>query len=183
MSLADTMTVLEGVKPAEWEHLSQRFLFLQPPNEFVKTEVGRLLLDDRHVGGFFVRGVWISHDPELAAGVDLHDIRLDRDRAAVLKRSDLQHQVSSMWVRAVHHMPSLRERYYDLLAGERHSSDVAFADLYCDEDTAEAIAAAFRQRHGEAVPVSLKDSNSAKAQQLRTTLSSSTVACTCTATR
>merc|ERR1712056_169585 len=67
MSSADTTTVLEGIKPREWEQLSQRFLFLKPPTESVTTEVGRLLLDDRHAGSFFVRGVWINDDPDISA--------------------------------------------------------------------------------------------------------------------
>jgi len=177
MSVADTTTVLEGIKPQEWRELSQRFLFLKPPQESVRTEVGRLLLDPTHAGSFFVRGVWINDDPDLSAGVDLFDIRLDRDRAAVLKKSDMQHQVSSMWLRAIYHCPSLQGRYYQLLADERQCSDIAFADLYCDEDAAAAMAALFRQQHGDAIPVSLKGSNSAKAQQLRNTLSASTVVC------
>ena len=58
-------------------------------------DVGSLLLDPCHVGRLFVRGVYIVDDPDLATGVDLANIRLDRDRGAVLKKSDLEHQVSS----------------------------------------------------------------------------------------
>lgn len=177
LSASDTVTVVEGLEPREWALFARRFLFLRPPRDFVRTEVGKLLLDTQMSGDFFVKGVWINSDPDLVAGVDLSEIRLDRDRAAVLKKSDLQHQVSSMWVRAVHHQPELTARYYELLADERQSSDTAMADLYCDEDVAEAMAKVFRRRHGVAIPVSLKDSNSDKAQQLRGKLSCSTIVC------
>lgn len=177
LSFSDTATVLEGLPRQEWEPLSKRFLFLRPPTEAVKTEVGRLLLDEEHAHNFYVRGVWITDDPDIAAGVDLYDIRLDRDRAAVLRKSDLQHQVSSMWIRAIHYQPSLKQRYYEMLASDTQSSDTAFAELYCDDEAADALAATFRAQHGDAIPLSIKDSNSEKAQRIRTALSSSTVVC------
>ncbi|CAE8637464.1 unnamed protein product [Polarella glacialis] len=81
-----------------------------------------------------------------------------------------------MWVRALRQRPELQERYYDLLA-ESNGSDTAHAELYCDEEACEAMLAAFRQRHGDAVPVGLREANSAKAAQIRSLLSASTVVC------
>jgi len=172
----DTATVLGGVRPEEWADLSRRFLFLWRPREAVRTEVGSLLLDPEYRGSLYVRGVFISNEPDLASGVDLHNIRLDRDRAAVLRKSDLEHQVSSMWARALHYRPELLPQYYELLSSEK-SSDTALAELYCEEDLCERLAAEFRQRHGGAVPVSLKDANTAKADRVRTALASTTVVC------
>jgi len=173
----DTATVLEGLGSDEWTELSQRFLFLRRPRDAVATEVGSLLLEPCYAGRLFVRGVFIGDDPDLASGVDLANIRLDRDRGAVLKKSDLEHQVSSMWVRALHYRPELLARYYELLAADGKCSDTALADLYCDEDTCGILAAHFRQRHGPALPISLKDANTEKAQRVRLALDQSTVVC------
>jgi len=173
----DTVTILSGLRPQEWSELSQRFLFLRRPRDAIKTEVGSLLLDPEHAGQLFVRGVYISRDPDLAAGVDLYDIRLDRDRAAVLRKSDLEHQVSSLWVCAVRKEASLLDRYFDMLSADRKCSDIALADLYCDDEISALVAAAFRQKYGDAVPISVKDANSARADQIRTMLDTTTAVC------
>jgi len=177
LGLDDTATAIQGLRPEEWHELSSRFLFLHPPSNAVATEQGRLLLDDRLKHQFFVRGIWINEDTSLAAGVDFANLRLDRDRAAVLKHSEIEHQMSSMWVRAIHLQPELLPRYFGVLSSEEKTSDVAFAELYCDEDMASSVAAWFVQQHGDVVPIAAKDATSAKMARVRDNLERAAMVC------
>jgi len=177
LEVSDTATVVQGVRPEEWRELVGRFLFLKPPRDVVATEQGRLLLDEALAHQFFVRGVWINTDTNLSTGVDFANLRLDRDRAAVLKHSEIDHQMSSMWVRAVTLRPDLLPKYYELLAADQRSSDVSFAELYCDEDTASSVAAWFEQLNAGAVPIAAKDATSAKIGRLRGELERDAVVC------
>jgi hypothetical protein len=177
LALEDTAFVIQGLREGEWRSLVQRFLFLHPPHDAFATEQGRLLLDENLKHQFFVRGIWINEDTSLSAGVDFADLRLDRDRAAVLKHSEIEHQMSSMWVRATHLHPALLPRYFAVLASDQRTSDVAFADLYCDDDTASAVAAWFVQQHGDVVPIAAKDATSAKMQRVRNDLERAAMVC------
>ncbi|XP_069107414.1 putative leucine-rich repeat-containing protein DDB_G0290503 [Argopecten irradians] len=73
-----------------------RFLFLQPPKESVKTQLGSLLLDETLSGQLYVKGLWVSDltDQDLAAGVNFTTLQLDRDRNAIPKPSEIDHMVS-----------------------------------------------------------------------------------------
>jgi len=178
----DTLTVVGNLDAEEWQRLAPRFLFLCPPAEHFGTTQGRLLLDEHLAGQLFVKGIWISDlsDDRLTTGADFFDMRLDRDRVAALRRSDIDHQISSMWSRAVVMRPELLPRYYELLAAENASSDVSFAELYCDDDASAAVALEFLRVHGnDAVPVTARDANTSrqKLQHLEQTLGMATVIC------
>jgi len=106
----DTVTIISPVNPEEFDSLAPRFLFLEPPKDYVRyistvslvvlscwrhrynilrTELGTLLLDEELSGLLFVKGVWITDMKEerLLAGVDFSELDLDRDRRAVVKKS------------------------------------------------------------------------------------------------
>ena len=90
---------------------------------------------DRHLAGqVFVKGVWVNDMVKdgLKTGVDFYRMRLDRDRRAVVHKSDIDHQVpdlcvcicvyhtvsfqvSSMWSKALDKKPEWAGRYYNLL--------------------------------------------------------------------
>lgn len=178
----DTFTMIDGLEYSEWVALAPRFLFLCPPNDSFKMAQGRLLLDEELKGKMFVKGIFINDltQERLRSGADFFDIRLDRDRAAVLKMSDIDHQVSSMWARAILLRPDLLQRYYEILSSHKQSSDITFADLYCDEEVADIIAAEFYRVNGAgAVPVKAADANkyAAKLAQLSRVIDCTTVVC------
>lgn len=181
LSADDTLTRISGVCFQEWVSMAPRFLFLCPPRESVRTEQGRLLLDEELRGQLYVKGIWINDlsDDRLSTGVDFFEMRLDRDRAAVLRRSDIDHQVSSMWARAVIKNPDLVPRYFELLSAENAHSDVSFADTYCDEDAVALIAQEYVRLHGTAVPVSSREANlhASKLRHLSESLDRAAVVC------
>lgn len=56
---------------------------------------GMLIMDAHLHGQVFVKGVWVNdmRKDGLSAGVDFYRMRLDRDRRAVVHKSDIDHQV------------------------------------------------------------------------------------------
>jgi hypothetical protein len=145
----------------------------------VETELGTLLLEPHLQGQLFVRQVWVSNQTRdgLAVGVNFKNLRIDRDRRAVVHQSDIDHQVSSMWARALQIRPSLASRYVEMLQ-ESSSCDVRHASYYIDEaPTASLIAQEFFKKHGdEAVPV-LNSTASKTLQHLSLELGEKVVLC------
>lgn len=133
----------------DWEVYLKRFLFLCPPSDYVKSEVGTLLVGDQYKGQLYVKGVWVSDLSKdgLASGVDLVHLKIDRDRRAVIHLSEIDHQLSSMWVHAIEQRPDLISYYYSLLE-ENNTSDVRHANFYLSDETAFLVAQQFFAIHG-----------------------------------
>ena len=133
----------------DWEEYLKRFLFLCPPRDYVKSEVGTLLVGKHYTGQLYVKGVWVSDLSKdgLAAGVDLVHLKIDRDRRAVIHLSEIDHQISSMWVHAIEQRPDLIPYYYKLLE-ENNTSDVRHANFYLSDKTALLVAEQFFAVHG-----------------------------------
>jgi hypothetical protein len=113
----DTCTTIFPIEEKEWADKVKKFLFLEPAQEAVQTDQGILMVDSSLAGQVFVKGIWVSDMREdgLKAGVDFYRMRLDRDRQAVVHKSDIDHQVSSIWSKALEKKPEWAHRYYRLL--------------------------------------------------------------------
>ena len=133
----------------DWKFYLKRFLFLCPPSDCVKSEIGTLLIDDHYKGQLYVKGVWVSDLSKdgLASGVDFAHLKIDRDRRAVVHLSDIDHQVSSMWVHAIEQRPDLIPYYYSLLE-KNNTSDVRHANFYLTDESAFLVAQQFFAIHG-----------------------------------
>ncbi|XP_062518650.1 uncharacterized protein LOC134193825 isoform X1 [Corticium candelabrum] len=152
----DTCTTISPITEKEWEQQTQRFLFLEPPLDSVNTDKGRLMMDTHLAGQLYVRGVWVTDmkTDDLVAGVDFYRMRLDRDRRAVVHKSDIDHQVSSMWTEALEKKPEWASRYYRLLHSGG-SCDVRHASFYMQEATTASLVAKefFKQNGQNALPL------------------------------
>lgn len=148
----------------DWEVYLKRFLFLCPPSDCVRSEVGTLLVDARYKGQLYVKGVWVSDLSKdgLASGVDLVHLKIDRDRRAVIHLSEIDHQISSMWVHVIEQRPDLIPYYYGLLE-QNNTSDVRHANFYLSEEAALLIAQQFFAIHG---PMTYPIPNSVSTQKL-----------------
>ncbi|XP_078701451.1 uncharacterized protein LOC144927711 [Branchiostoma floridae x Branchiostoma belcheri] len=146
---ADTCTTL-SIQQGEWQEHAKRFLFLVPPENSVKTELGTLLLDKELQGQLYVKSVWVQdlRKDDLKTGVDFCQLEVDRDRHAVPHPSEIDHHVSSMWVRALERRPDLAGHYYMLVEDDK-CRDVKYANLYNTQSTAMLMADQFAQRHGD----------------------------------
>ena len=138
----------------DWESMKSRFLFLDPPpeGEFVKTETGTILLEDRRKGMVFVKGIFVSMKENISHGYDMENIKLDRDRR-VVDAFDLSWSASQMYAEAVKRSDAMAKKTYDLLRDG--CEDVRFlGSMYVEEEVRQKIVAAFEEEHGEnAMPV------------------------------
>lgn len=162
---ADTCLSLFPLTEVEWERFSQRFLFLETlaSKDCIKTESGWLILHPNYSGQLYVRQIWVADLSKdaggMSAGVNLHRLKLDRDRRSVLHQSDMDHTLSAMWSRAITMYPSLAERYYSMLIDKGDNScDTRHALFYMeDQSLAKQIAREFFKANGEgAYPLSNK---------------------------
>lgn len=156
-----TVTTVEPLSVDEWTSFTERFLFLKPPDEsFDSAELGSLLLDERHKGQLYVKGIWIAdlcNEHGLSSGLNLKHLRLDRDRRAVVHTSDLESQAAALWVRAIDAKPQLAQRLYRILESDEPGADVRKVGSFLSSrpQAVEALAAEFFAAHGaDAVPVS-----------------------------
>ena len=146
-----------GIAADDWATMRAAFLFLDKQlGGHVKTSYGTLLLDDRHAGRLYVKGIFVSHDPKLTSGYDLADANLDRDRKMV-ESYDLDWRITRIWREALATRPDLLGVFGTLL--EQEAADVQGIDSWAASqlpDAAKAaIAATFTARHGDgAIPVS-----------------------------
>lgn len=92
-----TITV-ENVTPEEYAEILESNLHLNPPEEVLKTEFGRVLLDKNQVGRVYVNGLFICTYASYHCGYDFNpkEIELDRDRKLV-SDFNLQWLASKMW--------------------------------------------------------------------------------------
>ncbi|XP_046554805.1 uncharacterized protein LOC124264129 [Haliotis rubra] len=173
-----TCTKISGVENQDWKKFLPRFLFLRPPADFVKTELGTLLLDPHHNGQLYMKGIWVSDlsQEDLAAGVDFVHLQLDRDRNAVPKPSEIDHQVSGMWIRAVQKKPSLVERYYQLLFNDKYR-DVRHAADYATPEMALMVADQFLKQYGDSAFPVLNNTEATDIQSVRDELHKTVVLC------
>lgn len=148
----------------DWELYVNRFLFLCPPSDCIKSETGTLLIGAHYKGQLYVKGVWVSDLSKdgLASGVDLVHLKIDRDRRAVIHLSEIDHQISSMWVHAIEQRPDLVPYYYNLLE-RNNTSDVRHANFYLSDEAAFLIAQQFFAMHG---PMTYPIPNTVSAQKL-----------------
>ena len=183
LSPEDTCLTLYPLLKAEWKRFCARFLFLEtlPPEECIKSEAGWLLMGDRFSGQLYVRQIWVADMTEAAggmlAGVNLHRLRLDRDRRSVLHQSELDHTVSAMWAVALEMHPQLIPVYLGLLVEKGDNCcDTRHAGFYFDNrETARSLAREFLKRYGEqAYPLS---SSGAPLSELKLEIGQNIVLC------
>ena len=116
----DTSCTVEPLSAREWAAFSRRFLFLVPPADSFRCELGELLLDDRLNGDLFVKNVFISSlkkELDLGSGLNLRNLRLDRDRRAVLHASDWKPGGGDV-VRAIGQRGRSSQPVYELLQAQ-----------------------------------------------------------------
>eukprot|EP00753_Platysulcus_tardus_P018261 PLAT6801.1.p1 GENE.PLAT6801.1~~PLAT6801.1.p1 ORF type:complete len:798 (+),score=388.86 PLAT6801.1:43-2436(+) len=179
----DTITRLGGLPAAKWAELRKRFLFLSPveSDACVETMDGRLLLSREHAGQLFVKGIWITNlsGDGLYSGVDLADLRLDRDRRAVMHMSDIEHRVSAMWARAIVVRPDLTERFLSLMSRPDAPVEVRHADFYLKNESkaVDHIVSAFFRRHGDSALPLLNSSDASTLRSVQSKLDRKLVLC------
>jgi hypothetical protein len=143
-----------GLSNQGWEGLKPTFLFLQklPPSHHVETSAGTLLLDARHAGQVYVKGIRVAYREDLRYGYNLAHAKLDRDRR-MIDESDLKCETSRIWQEALDRRPDLLEPLYQVLQ-EGTAVDAGHASWYLSDQHQRSLATKFTLQFGaRAIPV------------------------------
>ncbi len=147
-----------NINPESWETLRSKFLFLQRKSVHKEAEgdYGTILLDTKHVGCVFVRGIFVQHVPRLQYGYNMHDGDVDRDRK-MIDAHQLRWRLVALWRQAMAARPDLIKEFTRML--DDQAEDLAGLEKYSAADLSEEVKAAavksFQKRYGEnALPVS-----------------------------
>ena len=149
-----------ALPPAAWTECIRRTLFLPGalrPDErtIIPTDRENRVLLDRP-GEIYVRGLWVAAIPKLAAGYDLADVEIDRDRR-MIDAWDLCWRLGALWTHAIAQSTTRAaalNHVHRALEGGHEDTDQVAHHLRYDEDARKAIAAHFVTTHGEtALPV------------------------------
>jgi hypothetical protein len=80
---------INGLVDSHWDELQKKLLFIREyPKENIKCAHGHILLAPEYKGHIFVKGMFVSVNPEFKFGYDFKVVDLDRDRRMVPCLSD-----------------------------------------------------------------------------------------------
>jgi len=145
----DEVRVSLHIDKDSWASMRSKFLFLDPPREKIETDSGTLILDPERRGQIYVKGIYVMTGHNSGFGFDMQDVTLDRDRR-VIGSFDLQWACSKIIKDALSRDVSAHVNpVLELL--EKGSDDVHFlsSQLTVGSDASQALAKAFRAKHGE----------------------------------
>jgi len=146
---------INGIDKEAWELMRPRFLALCPAKKSVETRYATVLLDPEFKGKVFVKGIFVQHNPQLAAGYDFKQLETDRDRKMV-DSWDLRHHAGRAWEEAMTSAAVKVDVVLDLMATSAPDVQGVGDSTWGDHAVAarQALAAAFVERHGDgALPV------------------------------
>lgn len=156
---------VECVTPEIWAETKKMFLFLTLPkvHEIVKVGSDTVLLSETYKGHVFSRGIFVNKVPELDAGYDLHDMKLDRDRH-LIDEWDLKFKLANLWNRAFEEHPELRDRIYEMAKEER--VELQNAHYYADAKLLKSVHEKFEEEHGAGAVAVTSSSDSRELESL-----------------
>ncbi len=137
-----------------WEAMKPHFLFLQKPKRSFETERTDILLGADYVGRMYVKGIFVSTNPELSAGYNFkRGVSVDRDRKMV-ERWEADRAMANAWdIVATQHPELVDTDLVPML--ERGAADLTNFAYGSSSATRQQIVDDFRKKHGEnAVAVS-----------------------------
>lgn len=154
----DFVVEIEGISTEAWELIKDKVLFLAPPNkaDTIETTSGTLLLNPKHRGEVFVRGLFVRSFDDLACGYDLRDAPLDRDRQ-MINEWELHYQLGRAWTEACAENPATSGRWLYQMARD-NAPDARQVKYHAGKVLLENLRSRFACDYGEdAVPVATND--------------------------
>jgi hypothetical protein len=147
---------IQGVMQETWHSLRSRFLWLDAPasGQVVETPEGSLLLEERHKGMVYVKGVFIRQ-VKIEYGYNLSHGGLNRDRD-LLDHYELQWKTKDIWQHAITKRPDLVEPFFKLIESDKDDARGVneYTASHISPEAKQALASNFKKSYGDAVPVS-----------------------------
>ena len=126
-----------GISESEWSQFDRRFLW-DSPRDSILTE---------RPGDVFVRDIWVGHFPDYRLGYNFASMQTDRDRK-LIDAWTLRYHASLLVERAVANDRMPAENVLDLIMAD--AEDVRYIHNHATQKSRSRIAAAFKDRHGDA---------------------------------
>ena len=137
----------------DWMALKYRFLWLSDPGNCVTGPSGTLLLEEKHKGSVYVKGVWIRKDAHSRYGYDFARCELDRDRRMVDSWESERRQ-RDIWREAFAAQPDLVLPKVEALMEAGAAEVRGFRYYETGASLQKALVASFIKKHGEnSIPV------------------------------
>lgn len=153
-STRDAFSVeVEDVTKEIWAATKELFLFLEPPktDDVVHTNNGSVLLEPRHKGRIFCKGIFVNVVDKVEYGYDLPHAQLDRDRRMV-EEWDLKFKLADIMNSAHEAAPArFAPKVYEML--KKGSKEVEAIEYRADGKLLKALRASYEEEHGDAIPV------------------------------
>ncbi len=147
-----------GISVRQWEEMRQGFLFLNTAQEkeddIITTYAGSLLLNPRHKGKIFVKGIYVQDLPDIQYGYDFSDADLDRDRK-MIETYNLKYKMQAVYNDALSRKSALFEQFNRSLQNPTIEVDNLQHNAYSvPENAVDYVHAQFLQEYGaNAIPV------------------------------
>ncbi len=142
-----------GITQEAWDKIKDLFLFLDYPEDAIKTTRGNLLKDEKYQHKVYVKGVFVHKDGELTYGYDLNSVKIDRDRKMVDKfdqRWEMAHILKEAATKTKG-TGMLREVYDLIESGAEDTQSIGYA---LQQPERQELVDEFHSRYGDdAVPV------------------------------
>jgi hypothetical protein len=142
-------TVCVGITKERWDSIKNRYLAfsdIDPAAIRKGGYTGNLIDDPRFKGRIFVKGIYTCTKPDMSFGLDLHDVKLDRDRK-VIDTWNVQYEASKILNRLASQDDALLDQVFDLLVAG--AGDVEQLH-YHDDKLRDGIVSRFQTRFGDA---------------------------------
>lgn len=119
---------IKGINEEDWKLIKSRFIKLSPPEKFIQTTYGKILLDPCNKGKIFVKGIFVQEDPKFRFGFDLErNVSIDRDRK-LLNHWDMTWNIGYIMALAAGQDEVMREQVYGLM--KEGSKEIEGVDSY-----------------------------------------------------
>lgn len=150
---------ISGVKREQFLEIKEAFLWLEAYDK-LPSAYGELLLEKKHRGQIFVKGILVESETDFQYGYNLTNVTTDVDRKMV-NSFDRDWNIRRVWREVLKNEPvRMMAKFMQLLADQ--AKDISGIDSYdvdgFDEKTLDTVAEKFTEVNGaDAIPVTNLD--------------------------
>ncbi|TFG81299.1 MAG: hypothetical protein E4G74_04380 [Erysipelotrichales bacterium] len=150
------VTVRIKMTVEEWAELESRFLFLNPPKKAFTSHQGTVLMDEKHVGCYYSKGIFVTRSQNaMQFGYDFSNIELDRDRR-MIDPWNAEYTMANILGEAMAQKPEMFiSHVFDMLSSDSAETKNLKYHMSKDSEALKLLTNEFERRNGDgALPVS-----------------------------